>query len=95
MLVLMLMVYVVGAMFPWESAFTGSEVCPGDIYSILENHIVGDIAFAVKQYWMATQDVPWMDSIGSVLLKETAEFWASRVEYDVDKKLYVIKSCFF
>ena len=77
-------------MFPWESAFTGWEVCPAEIYSDLENHIVGDIAFAVKQYWVATRDKQWMDSLGSVILQKTAEFWASRVEYDVKKKAYVI-----
>lgn len=89
-LILILISLVLGARFPWESAFTGFEVCPADIYSILENHIVGDIAFAVKQYWMATHDVQWMKFYGSYLLMETADFWASRVEYDVVKKLYVI-----
>ena len=39
---------------------------------------------------MATHDKKWMASIGSVILRETAKFWASRVEYDVSKKSYVI-----
>ncbi|KAJ8308422.1 hypothetical protein KUTeg_013296 [Tegillarca granosa] len=45
-----------GAMFPWESAFTGFEVCPEDVYSKYEQHINGDIALAVKQYFMMTND---------------------------------------
>lgn len=47
-----------GAMFPWESAATGSEVCPSWASTgQLEQHITGDIAVAAQQFWYATKNV--------------------------------------
>ena len=77
-------------MFPWESALTGSEVCPGEIYSDYEQHIIGDIAFAVKQLWMASGDQQWLEHQAFPLIRATAEFWASRAMYNDSKKAYVI-----
>ena len=77
-------------MFPWESAFTGSEVCPGEIYSDYEQHITGDIAFAVKQFWLGSGDQRWLETEAFPLIQATAEFWASRVMYDNKTKAYVI-----
>ncbi len=46
-----------GTMFPWESAFTGEEVCPISAPTgQLEQHISGDIAFAVMQYRKKTNE---------------------------------------
>ena len=81
---------LLGAMFPWESAFTGSEVCPGEIYSDYEQHISGDIAFAVKQYWWATQDRGWLNNDAAPLIYATAEFWAGRAVYNSTLDAYVI-----
>ena len=77
-------------MFPWESALTGSEVCPGEIYSDYEQHIIGDIAFAVKQLWMASGDQKWLQHQAFPLIRATAEFWESRAVYNDSKKAYVI-----
>ena len=77
-------------MFPWESALTGSEVCPGEIYSNYEQHIIGDIAFAVKQLWMASGDQQWLEHQAFPLIRATAEFWAGRAVYNDSKKAYVI-----
>ena len=77
-------------MFPWQSAYTGVEVCPGEIYGRNQNHITGDIAFAVKQYWMATGDRQWMKDKGFEIVADTAKFWASRVVYDKSTDKYVI-----
>lgn len=77
-------------MFPWESAFTGSPVCPEEIYSNFEIHITGDIGFAVEQYWMVIQDHEWLHEVGIPLMKGIAEFWASRVTYDSVNDDYVI-----
>ena len=77
-------------MFPWESALTGSEVCPGEIYSDYEQHITGDIAFAVKQLWSASGDQQWLQNEAFPLIRATAEFWTSRAVYNVSKKGYVI-----
>lgn len=79
-----------GAMFPWESALTGAEVCPGEIYSDYEQHIVGDIALAVKQQWLASGDRKWLENEAGPLIKATAEFWVSRAVYNDSKKAYVI-----
>ena len=77
-------------MFPWESAFTGLETSPGERYGKYQNHITGDVAFAAKQYWMVTKDFQWLRQIGYALVSQTAEFWASRVEYSEAKRKYVI-----
>eukprot|EP00794_Sanderia_malayensis_P018525 gene18525-20383_t len=80
-----------GAMFPWESAFSGIEVCPEpNPYSKYEHHVVGDIGFAVQQYWMATHDSQWFYARGQHLIDAIARFWTSRVEYDSSKAAYVI-----
>jgi hypothetical protein len=69
-----------GTMFPWESAFTGTEVCPciagGTCW--YEQHITGDVGFAVQQYWQATHDREWLVSTGFPLIYDIANFWVSR-----------------
>ena len=78
-------------MFPWESAFSGVEVCPEPFpYSRFEHHIIGDIGFAVQQFWMATHDADWFRSEGIFLMKGVAEFWTSRVTFDQETNTYLI-----
>lgn len=77
-------------MYPWESAVTGNEVCPGQIYADYEQHITGDIGIAAKQYWLATHDVQWLKEKGVDLIYSIAEFWASRVTLNQSKGEYVI-----
>ena len=70
-----------GAMFPWESAGTGVEETP--VWALsgpFEHHITADVAFAAWNYYCVTQDKAWLESTGWPLIKETANFWASRVE---------------
>ena len=72
-----------GYQFPWESAFTGAEVCPGGYdgpnqEGKYELHITGDIGFALKQYWDVTGDVNWLQSIGYPMISGIADFWVSR-----------------
>ncbi|RXM30030.1 Acid trehalase-like protein 1 [Acipenser ruthenus] len=45
-----------GVKFAWESAVTGQEVCPDEIYGLQEIHINGDVCFAFQQYLHLTQD---------------------------------------
>eukprot|EP01094_Clydonella_sp_ATCC50884_P024299 TRINITY_DN6053_c0_g1_i6.p1 TRINITY_DN6053_c0_g1~~TRINITY_DN6053_c0_g1_i6.p1 ORF type:complete len:619 (+),score=112.96 TRINITY_DN6053_c0_g1_i6:506-2362(+) len=69
-----------GLMFPWESAFTGNEVCPiAGSTCWFEQHISGDVAFAVWQYYEASGDELWRRSVGFPLVAGIAKFWASRV----------------
>ncbi|TAN12594.1 MAG: glycoside hydrolase family 65 protein [Chitinophagaceae bacterium] len=80
-----------GAMYPWESAETGDEETP--VWALsgpFEHHITADVAIAAWNYFCVTQDTPWLKEKGYPILKETADFWASRVQrngpghYDID-----------
>eukprot|EP01100_Stratorugosa_tubuloviscum_P008754 TRINITY_DN3643_c0_g1_i4.p1 TRINITY_DN3643_c0_g1~~TRINITY_DN3643_c0_g1_i4.p1 ORF type:complete len:849 (-),score=424.68 TRINITY_DN3643_c0_g1_i4:1-2244(-) len=74
-----------GTMFAWESAFTGQETCPIHApMGKLEQHINGDIPFAVKSYWCATHDEKWIQDRGLPLVLGAAEFWASRASKESD-----------
>ncbi|KAK2553759.1 Protein-glucosylgalactosylhydroxylysine glucosidase [Acropora cervicornis] len=79
-----------GAMFPWESSYTGLETSPGEKYGKNQNHITGDIALAAKMLWEATKDQYWLREIGFPLAYQTAEYWASRVKYDIKRDRFVI-----
>lgn len=94
-----------GAMYPWESAFTGEEVTPvwggvdivtgkaTKIWSgFIEQHITSDIAFAVWQYYMVTNDQDFMDKRGYEILFDTATFWQSRLEWNEEYQRYHINN---
>jgi kojibiose phosphorylase len=89
-----------GALYAWESADTGEETTPesvrmpnGDIAPVLcglqEHHISADIAFAVWQYWQATQDESYLLEAGAEILLETARFWASRARPEADGRYHI------
>ena len=70
-----------GAMFPWESAGSGAEETP--VWALsgpFEHHITACVGLAAWNYYCVTQDKAWLKEQGWPLLKETADFWASRVE---------------
>jgi trehalose/maltose hydrolase-like predicted phosphorylase len=70
-----------GAMFPWESAGSGAEETP--VWALsgpFEHHITACVGLAAWNYYCVTQDKNWLKEQGWPLLKETADFWASRVE---------------
>ena len=74
-----------GAMFPWESGDAGQEVvAPNNMYPSTENHITADIAIACWQYYCVTQDKQWLAETGFPIIRETADFWASRIEPNGD-----------
>ncbi|WP_340373088.1 glycoside hydrolase family 65 protein [Peribacillus sp. FSL E2-0218] len=87
-----------GALFPWESAFTGEEETPEfaainiktgkrqKVASALaEHHIVADIAYTVVKYYQNTWDDSFMKKEGLELLKETSRFWISRAVEENDQ----------
>ena len=45
----------------FEVQYSGGEIGPWGEY---EQHISGDISFAARQYFYATQDVAWLKAIG-------------------------------
>lgn len=68
-----------GAMYPWESDDTGEEATPTwALTGIFEQHITADVAIAFWNYYAMTQDKTWLKKEYEVL-KETANFWVSRV----------------
>ena len=84
-----------GARFPWESAADGRDVTPasarlasGEIVPVrtgaLEEHIVGDVAWAATCYLDWTGDEAFAAGPGRELLVETARYWASRIRFDRD-----------
>ena len=73
-----------GAMFPWESDDTGEEATPTwALTGIFEQHITSDVAISFWNYYTMTQDKKWLRSQWAVL-KETADFWTSRVTRNPD-----------
>ncbi|HEU5292963.1 MAG TPA: glycoside hydrolase family 65 protein [Cyclobacteriaceae bacterium] len=70
-----------GAMFPWESSDEGSEDTP--VWALtgpFQHHITGCVGWAFWKYYQVTKDKQWLRDRGYPVLKEVAEFWASRVE---------------
>ena len=80
-----------GAKFPWEAAWlTDTETCPEDHFSKHEYHVTADVAYGVYHYYEATHDVDFMLRCGCELLFDTANFWASRLDYNAQKDRYEI-----
>lgn len=70
-----------GAMFPWESSDEGTEDTP--VWALtgpFQHHITGCIGWAFWKYYQVTKDKGWLRDRGYPVLKEIADFWASRVE---------------
>eukprot|EP00981_Chlorochromonas_danica_P008125 scaffold2028_cov181-Ochromonas_danica.AAC.3 len=81
-----------GAMFPWESAFSGVETCPTFAATGLrEDHISGDISFAIWQQWLLLHDKQWLQDIAYPMLVDIADFWLSRAVYDNSDGLWHIR----
>lgn len=74
-----------GAMFPWESDDAGEEACPTwALTGPFEHHITADIGIAAWNYYCMSADRDWLAATGWPLLREVAEFWASRAERNAD-----------
>ena len=89
-----------GARFAWESAADGFDVTPasvrtanGELVRIrtgeLEEHIVGDVAWAAACYLEWTGDDAFAAGPGRELLIETARYWASRIRHTSDGKAHI------
>ena len=90
-----------GALFPWESGGVGDEATPryakdvdGSVMEVdtidYEHHISGDIAYAVFNYFRATDDIDFMIRSGAEIVFSTARFWASRVTFNEKIKKFEI-----
>jgi trehalose/maltose hydrolase-like predicted phosphorylase len=83
-----------GAMFPWEADPDGVECTPrfAAQNASSENHVNGDVALAAWQYWLASGDRKWLENDAWPILRDTADFWASRVNYLRDRGRYEISN---
>ncbi|XP_062318449.1 protein-glucosylgalactosylhydroxylysine glucosidase isoform X1 [Osmerus eperlanus] len=80
-----------GLKFPWESAVSGREVCPEDIYGKQEIHINGDITLAFQNYLYLTQDLSmFTEGRGSEVIWGVADYWVSRVTWSSEEENYHI-----
>lgn len=57
-----------------------AETRLGNAYGDCENHINGDIVFAVRQYWLMTGDADWLEQTAWPLVSGIANFWASKAK---------------
>uniref|UniRef100_A0A3Q3L082 Protein-glucosylgalactosylhydroxylysine glucosidase n=1 Tax=Mastacembelus armatus TaxID=205130 RepID=A0A3Q3L082_9TELE len=78
-----------GLKFPWESAVSGREVCPEDIYGQQEIHINGDVTLAFQHYLYLTEDLSmFTQGKGSEVIYGVADYWVSRITWNLEEKKY-------
>ena len=83
-----------GAMYPWEAdPENGTEQIPyfAHVLSEREIHVNADIAIAQWQYWLATHDRQWLKSSGWPVIRNVADFWASRATWNAEQRRYEIE----
>ncbi|MGW4841608.1 discoidin domain-containing protein [Nocardia brasiliensis] len=71
-----------GAFYPWTSASRGAlaECHSWDPpHCLTQIHLQGDISLAAWQYYLATADTGYLRDRGWPIMRNLAEFWASRV----------------
>lgn len=74
-----------GAMFPWESDFSGEESTPTfALTGPLEHHITADVARGAWLYYCTSADTAWLAEQGEPLIRACADFWTSRVSRNPD-----------
>jgi protein-glucosylgalactosylhydroxylysine glucosidase len=82
-----------GAMYPWEAdPENGSEQTPHFAYVLGEReiHVNADVALAQWQYWLATHDREWLKQYGWPVIRNVADFWASRASWNAGQRRYEI-----
>ncbi|XP_074128610.1 protein-glucosylgalactosylhydroxylysine glucosidase [Sminthopsis crassicaudata] len=81
-----------GAKFAWESASSGREVCPEEVYGAQEIHINGAVALAFQLYYQTTQDRRlFQEEGGWEVVSAVAEFWCSRVTWCAQEQNYHLR----
>lgn len=81
-----------GTMYPWEAdPETGIDYTPHFAYGVFrEIHVNADISIAQWQYYLASGDRSWLRESGWPVIREIADFWVSRVEYNPAARRYEI-----
>ena len=78
------MAHPTGALFPWRT-ISGPECSPYYPGGTAQYHINADVAFALRRYWDATQDVDFMRECGVEMLIETARLWRNVGHFNAAK----------
>jgi len=92
-----------GAFYAWISGDTGDELCPDYFFKDVltgrkirnhfndwQIHISMDIAYTIRQYFLATGDWEFIRKHGAEMLFEIANFIVSRAHFKKDKNRYEI-----
>jgi trehalose/maltose hydrolase-like predicted phosphorylase len=80
-----------GAQFPWEGGFAGEEMTPRWAQTRdYQLHITADVALAHWWFYLITRDERWLREHGFPVMRECAEFWSSRVEYNAGCDRYEV-----
>ncbi|MFI8949756.1 glycoside hydrolase family 65 protein [Streptomyces sp. NPDC053750] len=90
-----------GALYPWQSAASGSEATVPLVlnplsgrwtadHSALQRHINSAIAYSVHQYVRLSGDLPYLHARGAEVIIETARMWASTAARHFDGRRYHI-----
>ena len=80
-----------GAMYPWESAYSGIECTPSwAATGVRELHIGADIVLAAQQYWNMTCDEDFTRGTLMPMIRDISEFWLSKVEHHPETDEYWI-----
>jgi alpha,alpha-trehalose phosphorylase len=77
-----------GAMFPWRT-INGEEASAYYQAGTAQYHINADIAYAIKRYMDARDDVGFLVEVGAEVLVETARLWADLGFYDRDGHFHI------
>ncbi|KAL4238539.1 Protein-glucosylgalactosylhydroxylysine glucosidase [Mactra antiquata] len=80
-----------GARYPWESALSGYDVTPSEDCRKYEIHVNGDIAVAIQQYLMISNDnqIHFTTKLKSAIFA-LADYWISRSTFNVSRDKYEI-----
>ncbi|WP_042351121.1 glycoside hydrolase family 65 protein [Bacillus massiliigorillae] len=73
-----------GALFPWRT-ISGTECSAFFPAGTAQYHISADIAYSYIQYYLVTQDIPFMAEYGAEMLFETARLWIDAGNFHKDK----------
>lgn len=90
-----------GAMFPWQSAMTGREETPAQLFnprsgrwmpdhSRRQRHVGLAIASNVWSYYETTGDLEFLLHVGAELMIEIARFWAGVATWNPRRRRYDI-----
>jgi len=69
-----------GALFPWRT-ITGVECSGYYVSGTAQYHIDGDIAYAIINYYLVTNDLDFIRDYGEEILFETARLWLDAGNY--------------